>query len=386
MAELAKGPLDGVRVIEFATMVAGPVAGQTLADLGAEVIKVEGVAGDPLRAVKPVHWGLSTWFVHCNRHKKSIALDLKAQGDLAVALALCDSADVVLENFRPDVMGRLGLGYETLAARNRGLIFASLSGYGRDGPYAARPAYDHVIQGMSGVMRAQAMGGPPQGVRNVLVDKTAGINMANAILAALFHRTRNGGEGQRVSVSLLNSFAAVAGMDMMVNHTFRGVGVEYVKPVDIYHPIKTLDGYVIGHVQTQAQFEATCQVFRRPDVLNDPRFSEPFTRATNFEAMWSEFAKGADQFSSAELLEDAARRGVALGPVYDIAEFFDDPQVRHNQAYFDFEDPELGVIRMLGFPSDLEKSPANVQGRAPRLDEHRDAILARLGRAPMSPL
>lgn len=381
MGQGAKGPLDGIRVVEFATMVSGPVAGQMLADLGAEVIKVEGMGGDPLRAVAPVHAGLSAWFVHCNRHKQSIALDLKSTEGLAVALALCERADVVLENFRPDVMGRLGLGYETLSAANPGLIYASISGYGPDGPYAGRAAYDHVIQGLSGVMRAQSMGGPPQGIRNVLVDKTAGINMTNAILAALFHRERHGGAGQRVSVSLLNSFSAVVGMDMMGNHTFRDAGVARVEPVNIYHPLKTLDGFVIGHIQLQSQFEAMCHVFLRTDLLDDPRFNESYVRARNYEAMWKEFAVGAAQRSNAELIEDAERRGAALGPVYSIEEFFDDPQVIHSRAYFDFVDPDIGVIRQLGFPSQLETSPANVQGRAPRLGEQTDAILHALGRS-----
>jgi len=381
MGEGAKGPLDGIRVVEFATMVSGPVAGQMLADLGAEVIKIEGVAGDPLRGVKPIHAGLSAWFVHCNRHKKSIALNLKSTEGLALARELCERADVVLENFRPGVMGRLGLSYDALSAVNPGLIYASITGYGPDGPYADRAAYDHVIQGMSGVMRAQSMGGPPQGIRNVLVDKTAAINMTNAILAALFHRERNGGAGQRVSVALLNSFATVVGMDMMGNHTFRGSGVEPVAPVDIYHPLKTLDGYVIGHIQLQSQFEAMCHVFLRTDLLDDARFNESFARARHYEALWHAFAVGAAQRTNAELLEDAARRGAALGPVYSIDEFFDDPQVIHAQAWFDYDDPDVGVIRQLGFPARLEASPANVQGRAPRLGEQTDAILRDLGHA-----
>jgi crotonobetainyl-CoA:carnitine CoA-transferase CaiB-like acyl-CoA transferase len=363
-------------------MISGPFAGQILADLGAEVVKLEPAGGDPLRHVRPQHNGMGALFLHVNRGKKSIGVDLKSPTGVRIARELALKADVVLENFRPGVMERLGLGYESLKAANPGLIFVSISGFGASGPYVDRPAYDHVLQGMSGLMKGLAGTGEPVPVRNVIVDKTAAMAAANATLAALLYRERNGGEGQRVSISLLDSFAAFALPDIMVNQTFLEEGSEQIRAIDIYHPVPTSDGHVIGHIQLDAQFAGLCKIFGRQDLIGDVRFKDAWSRLSNYEDMWGEMATVALGMKTADIVAAAAAEGVPLGPVNSVADLFEDPQAIHNATFFDTQDPELGAIRQLRFPAELEKSPARMNVRAPLYGEQSAAILEELGLDP----
>src|SRR6516225_1742088 len=197
------GPCSGLRVLELGSMVSAPLAGQILADMGAEVIKIEPPEGDPMRRVGPFHKGMGALFMTVNRNKKSVVLDLKASRDLELATELALSADVLIHNMRPRVMDRLGLGYEALQSANPKLIYTSISGFGESGPYASKPAYDHVLQGMTGVMYLQGRGDTPEPIRNLMVDKSTATITASAILAALLYRERNDGQGQRIDASLL---------------------------------------------------------------------------------------------------------------------------------------------------------------------------------------
>lgn len=374
-----KRPCEGIRVIEFCTMVSGPFAGQMLADLGAEVIKVEAIGGDPMRFVRPEHKGIGALFLHVNRNKKSIGLNLKSSEAIGIARALAANADVVIENFRPGVMDRLGLGYESLKAENPGLIFVSISGFGTSGPYADRAAYDHVIQGLTGIMRVAGTAGKPVPVRNIIVDKTASMSATNAILAALLQRERAGGGGQRISVSLLDSFAAFSLPEMIVNHTFLEPGADTRPPVDIYHPLETSDGYVIGHIQLDAQFAAACRIFGREELIEDPRYCTMAERAMHFEQMWSEFAAPARTMTTGAIIEAANEHSLPMAPINTVEEFLEDPQGQHSRAHFVHQDPELGPIRLLGYPATLEGSPARVEARAPFLAEHTVELLHELG-------
>ena len=379
-ADARTGPCSGVRVIDFATMVAGSMVGQMLGDQGADVIKIEPLAGDLLRSVAPHHEGLGAMFIQINRNKRSICIDLKTPEGLKIARDLVSTADVVVENARPGVMERLGLGYEALRQDNPGLIYASVTGFGQTGPYMNRPAFDPVIQGLSGIMPIQGMGGPPQAIRNSIADKIAAVSAASAIVSALFYRERNAGRGQRVTLSMLDAFASFVLPEPLVGHTFRYEGAEQVEPIDMYHTIQTADGYVIGHMGADQQFVGACALFGREDLLDDPRFDGPAARTRNFPAMWAELGRDARQRTTADLVAAAELHGVPLGPVHDLQGFFDDPQVRHNGSYFDYDDPDVGVIRQLKYPADFEASPVQVHARAPRLGEHTDMILDALGR------
>ena len=213
-------PCTGIKVVEIATMVAGPMASQMLADLGAEVIKIEAIGGDPMRHVRPMHKGMSGLFLAMNRHKKSIQLDMKSPEGLAIARRLIGEADVLIENMRPGVLDRLGLSYEALSGDNPGLIYASVSGFGPDGPYANRPAFDQVLQGLTGLMSLQNPLGEPMPVRNMFVDKYSAAATASAVTAALLYRERNDGLGQRVSVSLMDAISSLALIDNLLNMMF----------------------------------------------------------------------------------------------------------------------------------------------------------------------
>jgi crotonobetainyl-CoA:carnitine CoA-transferase CaiB-like acyl-CoA transferase len=378
--ETSLGPCRGLRVLEFATMVSGPFAGQMLADLGAEVTKAEPTTGDPLRGVQPGHNGLSAGFALFNRNKRSIGIDLKSSEGRALARELALSSDVLIENFRPDVMARLGLDYDSLREENPGLIYVSISGFGVDGPYSARPAYDHVIQAMSGTMPGLGSKAQPLPVPNSIVDKVTSVTATNAVLAALVFRERHGGQGQKVSLSLLDSYAAFMLPDLMVNDFFQAPGVERVRSVNTYHPIPTSDGHVMGHIHTNPQFEGLCRLFGREDLLNDPRFADIGSRRSNYESMWQEVKANAKNMATAVIVEEAEKHNVPIGRVNDLMDFFDDPQVKHNQTFFDYDDPDVGTIRQLKYPIRFEKSPATYRKRAPKLGEDTRRILKTAGR------
>jgi CoA:oxalate CoA-transferase len=358
-------------------MVAGPLAGQMLADLGAEVIKIEPVGGDPLRRVGPAHKGMTAMFLANNRHKKSIELDLKTPEGQDIARRIAATADVFIENSRPGVMARLNLSYEDLRTVNPRLVYASVSGFGQTGPYVSRPAFDQVIQAVSGVMEIQGAGGEPQPLNTVLVDKYAAAATASAITAALLHRERTG-EGQFVSVSLLDSFASLALVDAIRNQTFKQLE-NPVPRVNINRPIRTADGMLFGHVQTHDQAARVCRIFDREDLLEDPRFSTDRARTLNVRDLWGELEKVSQDLPTKDIMEKVVAAGAPLAAVNKVTDLLTDPQAMHNHTVVEFTDEEFGPIRVVNYPARFEKSPARVEARSPKLGEHTEEILRGLG-------
>ncbi len=375
---MASGACSGLKVVEFASVLAGPYCGQLLADMGADVIKVEPLSGDPLRATLPEHRGIGAMFLHNNRGKRSIGVDLQHSAGAAIAAKLVSRADVVIENFRPGVIDRLGLGYRTACETNPSVVYASITGFGPTGPYADLPAYDHLIQGLTGAMWQQGDHQTPEPIRITLVDRVAALTTFQGILAALLHRAKTG-EGQKVEVSLMNAYAAFALPGLFNNDTFLSANPSDVPPRRIYHPIKTADGHVIGHTQTDAQFQACARLFGREDLLSDPRFNTMRPRLMHLPEMWEAFSANAESMSTSALVAAARESGVPLAPVNTVGEFQQDPQAIHNQIFSEHEDPELGVVRQLNVSMTLSRSPAAIARRAPRLGEHGDQILAELG-------
>lgn len=371
-------PCTGIKVVEIATMVAGPMASQMLADLGAEVIKIEAIGGDPMRHVRPMHKGMSGLFLAMNRHKKSIQLDMKSPEGLAIARRLIGEADVLIENMRPGVLDRLGLSYEALSGDNPGLIYASVSGFGPDGPYANRPAFDQVLQGLTGLMSLQNPLGEPMPVRNMFVDKYSAAATASAVTAALLYRERNDGLGQRVSVSLMDAISSLALIDNLLNMMFVE-GEDRIPYINIMRPIRTADGHMIGHVQTDEQFARLCRLVDREELINDPRFVGGWNRLSNIEAMWAEIERSTRERSTKELMARVEREGIALGPINTVTEFLQDPQVRHNQSVVEVQSADYGPVLVTNYPARFVRSPANVAAVAPRLGEHTDRVLAALG-------
>tara|TARA_B110000503_G_scaffold91898_1_gene138708 strand:- start:6038 stop:7240 length:1203 start_codon:yes stop_codon:yes gene_type:complete len=376
----AKGPCAGFRVLEFGTMVSGPLAGQSLGDLGADVIKIETLIGDTSRWTGPPERdGINGFFSQFNRNKRAISVDIKTEQGLAIVRKLALSADVIICNYRPGVADRLGFGYDSLKSDNPGLIFVAVSGFGPDGPYSEQPVYDLVVQGMSGTMPLQGNTGAPQMIRSVIADKSAAITAASAALAALLARERNGGEGQHVHIPMINAYAQLALPDLMTMETFgpEKKGVPVIP--DLFHVWTCSDGYLVGMPIEDKQYVNLCKALGRDDLACDERFSSLSTRIANSDAMIklmdAEFAK----WTWREALATLREHDVPFAPVYTLADFMDDPQVKHNRTVFDAEDPRGGTTRFIRHPGVFEKTPVSLRRHPPRFGEHTEEILAEAG-------
>lgn len=380
--DAARGPCAGFRVVDFSTVVSGPLCTQILGDLGADVIKVETPRGDVSRMMGPPfrEGGLTGMFAQFNRNKRSLVLDLKRDEAPAIAQRLACRADVVVQNFRPGVAERLGIGDDQLRPANPGLVYVAISGFGPDGPYVDLPAYDLVIQGLVGMMPAQGGEGRPSLMKSLLADKCTALTAASAAVAALLARERNGGAGQRVDVPMLDAFAAYALPDMILPEAFQPAEPRTAAGgLDIYRTWETADGHVVGIVIEDAQFQGLCRALGRTDLLDDPRFGSFLGRIQHADALMGLFEDELRKWPSAEFVRRAREHGAPFGPVNDVPDFFQDPQVRHNQTWQDVDDPEMGTLRYLRHPARYAETPASLRRRPPRLGEHTQIVLEEAG-------
>ena len=375
------GPCVGLTVLDLSTMVSGPMGGQIFGDLGAEVIKLEAIGGDTMREVFPHHNGLGAYFSQYNRSKRSIAVDLKTEEGRKIARELALKADVLIENFRPGVAERLGLGYEELTALNPSLVYLAVKGFGEDGPYRDQPAYDMVIQGLTGFMAIQGAGGPPMPIRNSVADKVAAMSGAMSALAALWAREKNGGKGQKVVVKMLDAWAAFISQEEMKNHTFVDSDAMVPIPRDMYRVFETRDGHVFGLIIQDNQFRGICAVLNRPELLTDPRFARPGSRLQNMSLLNDELAPSIAAMTTTEFIAAAKMHEVPMGPVNTLEQFFDHPQAKHNRIFQEIEDAEFGRMRGLNFFAAFSDTPLNLGRRAPTLGEQTDSILRTTGRS-----
>ena len=379
----ARGPMAGIRVVDFSTVVSGPLCSQILGDLGADVIKVEAPRGDSSRMMGfPFRGGLSPLFTQFNRNKRALSIDLKLAAGTEVARRLVRSADVVLENYRPGVADRLGIGYDALSAENAGLGYVAISGFGPTGPYADLPAYDTVIQGLSGFMQVQGDEQDPKLVRGIAADKTTGITAAYATLAALLGRERNGGQGQRVEVPMLDAYAAFALPDVLGPEVF--LPVEEVPPgmptpADIHRTWKTADGHVVMMIIEDDQFRGICRAVGRDDMIDDPRCANLMTRLAHAKDLFAILEAEIEKWPTAELIERGRRFGAPVAPANGIREFLSDPQVKVNRTIFEVEDEQAGRMRQLRNPVRFGETPANLRRLPPRLGQHTDEVLGEAG-------
>jgi len=376
------GPLAGLRVLDLTSVVSGPMCTQALGDLGADVLKLEAPGGDQTRYSgapfrEPLYSAMHT---QMNRNKRSLVVDLKHPAGRDLVLELIPRIDVLVENFRPDVMGRLGLGYEVLAARNPGLVYASINGFGSDGPYAALPAYDQLVQGLVGVMPAQGGGGPPVPVNGPIADKTSAVTALSGILAALFARERDPERrGQRVEIAMLDAYAAFALPDPMTPRAFPPHVEESRMSEAFFRAWETADGHVVGLIIQDHQFQALCRVLDRMDLAEDPRFREMGPRLGHYVELVEILGPEVRKWPSAELVARAREEGATFGPVNDIEGFLADPQVAHRGTVRELVDERWGPVRYLAPPWHLERTPAGIDRHAPRLGEHTDEVLGELG-------
>jgi crotonobetainyl-CoA:carnitine CoA-transferase CaiB-like acyl-CoA transferase len=376
----ARGPLAGVRVLDFSAVVSGPLCAQILGDLGADVVKVEPPEGDTTRRLgPPFKAGLTPLFVHCNRNKRSLALDLKAPGGLAVARRLARGADVLVENFRPGVAERLGIGYEALAAENPRLVYVAISGFGPDGPYAEQPAYDMVIQALSGLAHAQKEAGEPRLIRNLMADKSSALSAAYSALAALFARERSG-RGQKVELPMLDAYAAFGLVDVLGVHTFPPAEPP---PPDLgpalYRAWQTADGHVAVLVLEDHQFQGLCRALGRDDLIADPRCATVATRIQHALELFQILGAEIRKWPTSELVARAHKFDAPVAPVNDVEAFLADPQVLASGTVLEVDDPGAGTLRLLRHPARYGETPPSLRRRPPRLGEHADELLRELG-------
>lgn len=374
------GPLAGVRVIDLSTIVSGPLCSQVLGDLGADVVKIETPTGDSNRYLGGQSKdGVTGYFAQTNRNKRSVVLDLKTRAGGAALRRLVAQADVVLENFRPGVMGRLGLDYDTLSQDHPRLIYAAISGFGPDGPYAEQPAYDMIIQALSGIAKL-IIGSEesPRLVSNLLADKTAALNGAFAIVAALFERERTG-QGQRIDIPMLDAFASFLHLERI---GLRAIGPP---PEDsaagdlLFRAWPTADGHVVALVIEDHQFAAFCRVVESEEMIEDERFASMIGRMGNARELIGFMEQAIRKHTTHELVQRGHAQGAPIASVNGLEGFLADPQVRANEIVFDLDHPGVGAIPMLRSAPRFSRTPSDVRRPAPRLGEHTVEILREAG-------
>ncbi len=374
------GPMAGLRVVDFSAMVSGPLCSQNFGDLGADVIKVESPAGDTSRMLGGIHRaGLSGFFAQMNRNKRSIVLNLKTDEGRQIALRLAQQADVVLENFRPGVTERLGIDYEAVKEKNPAVVYLSITGFGPDGPYSSYPTYDMVIQGISGMMPMQGRKGEPELMQSVVADKCVAITAASAALAALLARERNGGEGQRVDVPMLDAYAQLMLTDNFAARAFVPEDHPAQPELDLFRTWKTKDGHVVGIVVEDRQFQGLCRALECEQLIEDARFKTIGDRFENNAEMNRAIEVEIAKWSTEELVARARRHDAPFAPVNSIDDFARDPQVAHNGTVLEAEDPQGGTARYISHPSSYSATPASLRLHPPRLGEHTDEILLAAG-------
>ena len=312
-----------------------------------------------------------------NRIKRSIAVDLKNVEGQRIVQKLAADADVLIENYRPGVAERLGVGYETLSAANPRLVYASISGFGPDGPYRDLPAYDTVIQGLAGFMPAQGREQPPTLVRSIAADKTASMTATYGILAALFARERDSGRGQRVDIPMLDSYIAFMLADLFAAESFQPKGP--MPDLDIHRTWETKDGYVVMMIIEDHQFHGMCRALDREDMIDDPRCANVIVRIQNIDALFAEMADEVRKWPTDVLVERARRFGAPVAPANGIDEMMEDPQVRHSEVVVEVEHPDAGTLRTIRNPVRFETTPTSMRRLPPALGEQTDEVLTEAG-------
>lgn len=382
------GALEGIRVIDLSRILAGPFCAMLMADLGADVIKVEAPGtGDPARGNGPFLPGpngeenaYSTYFMSINRGKRSIAIDLAKPEGKALLLDLVRDADVLLENFRPGAMERLGLSYDTVKAVNPRIIMASVSGFGQTGPYASRPALDVIVQGMGGMLSITGEpGGGPVRPGASIGDITAALFTATSILSALLERERSG-EGQYLDIGMMDCQVAILENAFMRYFTLGQVperlGTRHPSSTP-FQAFKTQDGYVVVAIMGGAtdQWPLLCAALDLPELIDDPRYETGWGRTQNYDQLIPLLEQAFAQRTTAEWVEIVSELGIPVGPVQDIAQVANDPQMAHRKMFVDLPHPALGELRFTGNPIKMSRTSSAPERVAPDLGQHTEEVL-----------
>jgi len=368
------GPLEGIKVLSFARALAGPYASMLLCDLGAEVIKIEEPeSGDMARRNGPFIQGISSYFLSVNRGQKSISLNLRDERAKKIIFELVKQVDILIENFRPGVMGRLGLSYEVISRINPKIIYASISGFGQKGPYKLRPAFDMIAQGMGGTVSITGEPGrPPVRVGYSIGDLGAALFSGLAILAALHERGKSG-KGQWIDVAMVDSQVALC-ENACARYFATG---EIPKPQGSRHPLMTpfqilptKDGYIVLITALEEDWRKFCKIVGREDLGSDPRFQSHPDRIKNyaiFEPLLNELVRTRTTSEWIALLDPA---GIMCGPVNDIAQVVNDPHIVEREMVVEVDHSRAGKLKVVGTPMKFSRTPCKIEKASPDVGQH----------------
>lgn len=383
------GPLDGIKVLDLTQVLFGPFATMLLSDLGAEVIKIERPeVGDIARGNGPVVRGQSTYFLSLNRGKKSVTLNLATEQGRDVLLKLVNNFDIMVENFKPGTMENLGLSYEEVRKHNPALIYVAGSGFGQDGPYAGKPAFDVIVQAMGGILSITGEeGGPPVRPGVSYGDITAGLFLCVATLAALQER-RKSGEGQFVDISMLDC-QVTAQENAFVRYLNTG---EVPRALGTRHPVmtpfqafRTGDGYIAVALRggIKDQWPLFCAAIDRVDIIDDPRFEDGWERTQHYKELEPILTEAMSKKTTREWVIELEQAGIPCGPVNTIAQAAADPQIQARDMFIEVEHPEAGKFKLVNTPFKFSRTPNKALKASPELGEHTREVLGQmLGMTP----
>ena len=375
------GPLEGVRIIDLTSMVSGPMGAMMLADQGAEVIKVEPIAGEQLRHMAAPHNGVNPVFYSCNRGKKSLAIDLKSKEGKQILIKLIKDSDVLMQNFRPGTTDRMGFGYEDMKKINPNLVYLSISGFGDKGPYAQSRVYDPVIQALSGATDIQAdrNTGTPKMFRVVIADKVTSLTAAQAISSALYARERSA-KGQHIKLSMLDSVIAFFWPEGMSGLVFKENEFDVRKlqgSQDLIYEAK--DRYITAGAVSDAEWTGMCNALNMQQLINDERFATSAARVINAEERKKITGQEIKKWQSDDILSRFQEEGVPSAPLLDRMELMNHEQIIKNQTILRQEYEGFGEVRQARPAAHFEDTPSEISRPAPKLGEHGEEILNSIG-------
>jgi len=378
------GPLEGVRILELTSVVMGPYACQILADMGAEVIKVEPPSGDTNRNLGAYrnNKDMAALFLTCNRNKRDIVLDLKSDEGKEICLKLVKESDIIIHNFRPQAMDRLGLNYERVKEANPKIIYCATYGYSAKGPYGSKGALDDSIQAVSGIAHLNAMVyGEPRYMPTVIADKTTGLTAVYSILAALYHREKTG-QGQAIEVPMFETMVSFTMAEHMWGQTFEPpIGnAGYTRIMSLNRkPYKTKDGYIAVLPYFDAHWATFCKIAEVPELITDERFTTMAQRLKNIDETYDETGKALLKKTTDEWMALLGDTNVPTIRVNSLDELIDDPHLKATGFFEQHEHPTEGTLKMPKFPANFSETPASIRRMPPRLGEHSTEVLKEIG-------
>lgn len=377
------GPLQGIRVLDLTTTILGPLATQTLGDMGADIIKIESPIGDLNRQIGPApHPGMAAFFANVNRNKRSVVLDLKQPAALDALMRLVDTADVFVHGMRPKAAERLGIGYAAISRRNPAIVYGSASGYRHDGPRANLPAYDDIIQGECGL--AGLVGktsGEPRYIPTVIADKFTGHVLASAIAMALLSRERTG-KGQEVHVPMFETMLSFLFVEHLWTRAFGGEEgtLGYTRLLTRHRrPYATRDGHICIMANTDAHWKALLAALDIPEACADPRFATLEARARNVDELYSIIAERIAHYGTAELRARLDAGDVPAGAMNTLEDLMDDPYLKDTGFFHRYDHPEVGPMMTTAVPVYFSETPATIRTPPPTPGQHTREVLAEAG-------